>query len=192
MAELVKWSAQIISGVFVSEAELAYLSVAQRIAVLTSLVLVVVNMLVSPKFAALFKKGLVSELEKLAQDTFKLNLFIGIPVLAIFLLFPELILSMFGSQFVEGAVLLQILALGQLVNVVTGSVGYLLTMSGNEKVMRNVVFLSGIFSVVISFLLIPFFGVLGAAIATALSVSFQNILATIMIYRVLNIRIMKL
>jgi len=191
-AELVKWSAQIISGAFVSETELAYFAVAQRVSVLTSLVLIVVNMLVTPKFAVLFKKGLVQKLESLVQDTLKLNLLIAAPVLIAFFVFPNFILSIYGDKFVEGALLLQILAVGQFVNVVTGSVGNILPMSGHEKVMRNIVFISGIFSVLISFILIPVFGVLGAAISTALSISFQNILAMIMVYKILGIRMIKL
>ena len=70
-----------------------------------------------------------------------------------------------------------ILLLGQIVNVVSGSVGNLLNMSGNEKDLNNVAILAGILVTILNFSLIPVFGVLGAAISTAIAISFQNISA---------------
>jgi len=56
-----------------------------------------------------------------------------IPVL-ICTLFPVFVLNFFGEEFVAAAPLLVVLSLGQLINVATGSVGFLLLMSGHEKI----------------------------------------------------------
>ena len=78
---------------------------------------------------------------------------------------------------VKGAELLQVLVLGQFVNAATGSVGFLLAMTGNERSMRKAMLIAGILAIFMSFLLVPLYGVMGAAISTALAVAFQNLLA---------------
>jgi O-antigen/teichoic acid export membrane protein len=64
-----------------------------------------------------------------------------------------------------------------LVNAITGSVGYLLAMSGHEKDYCNVVLVSGSLAVILALVLTPWFGATGAAIATALAVASQNFLS---------------
>ncbi len=69
-----------------------------------------------------------------------------------------------------------ILALGQFVNVATGSVGYLLSMTGHERELRNNAFISALAGVVFGLALIPGHGLLGASVATAVAVASQNLL----------------
>jgi O-antigen/teichoic acid export membrane protein len=99
------------------------------------------------------------------------------PVLIIMLCVPHFFMGLFGEEYKQAAPLLQILIIGQFINVITGSVGFLLNMSGHEKDMRNVVFISGSLAVVLSLILIPLYGVTGAAIATAIALASQNLLA---------------
>ena len=58
-------------------------------------------------------------------------------------LFSGVIMRFFGAGFESGAGLLVIIAVGQLINVATGSVSFLLNMTGHERDMRNVTMLSG-------------------------------------------------
>ena len=84
-------------------------------------------------------------------------------------------MGLFGTEYSRSALLLVILALGQLVNVMTGSLGYLLSMSGHERDMRTIVLLSGPFAMLAALVLIPLYGVTGVAVATALAVAAQNL-----------------
>jgi len=72
---------------------------------------------------------------------------------------------------------LRILAVGEFVNVISGSVGYLLQMTGKEKIFRNNVIISSMILVVLGPFVIPFWGVTGAALLTALAVATQNLLS---------------
>jgi len=92
-------------------------------------------------------------------------------------IFPKEILTLFGDEFDEAAIYLQILAIGQFINAITGSVGYLLSMSGNEKDLRNSSIISGLLVITLSLILVPKFNGLGAAIAVAISIAMQNLLA---------------
>jgi O-antigen/teichoic acid export membrane protein len=181
MALAVQWSGQLIAGVWVPAEEVAHFAVAQRTAMLVSFILIAVNLVVAPRFAALHAQQKHAELEQLALRATRLMTLFALPVILLICLFPGWIMGWFGEAYRSSAPLLVILAVGQLVNVVTGSVGFLLSMTGHERDLRNVVLISGPLAIGAALILTPFFGVTGAAIATALAVACQNLLA---VYRV--------
>lgn len=191
MTQTSQLSGQIITGMFSEAQDVARLAVAQKTAALVGFILVVVNLVIAPQFAALFKQNKLEELNRLALDAIKLMLFIALPVITLFLIFPGYIMSLFGVEFEGGKYLLQILILGQTVNILTGSVGYLLSMSGHEKDLRNSVLISAPLAVILCFILTPTFGVTGAAIATAIAFTFQSLLPAYWVYRRLGINILQ-
>ncbi|RZF77291.1 capsular biosynthesis protein CpsJ [Pseudoalteromonas sp. S4488] len=177
MSQAVQWCAPIIIGVFLVAEQVAFFSVAQRIALLTTFILMAVNLVVAPKFSAFHAKGDDVGIRKTALFSVRLLVLSAFPIVLFMLFFPEFLMSLFGDEFKQGALILQILVLGQAVNVITGSVGFLLMMSGYERDMRLVTLISG-FGVLIS---VPIFtkllGAVGAASATAFFISLQNLLA---------------
>jgi Na+-driven multidrug efflux pump len=54
-------------------------------------------------------------------------------------------------------------------------------MSGHEREYRQVMLITGPLSILISLILIYFYGIEGAAIATALNVGMQNLFALLMV-----------
>ncbi|WP_308374223.1 oligosaccharide flippase family protein [Pseudoalteromonas piscicida] len=191
MSQAVQWSAPIIIGVFLVAEQVAFFSVAQRIALLTSFVLMAVNLVVAPKFSAFNSKGDLEGIRKTALFSVRLLVVSAFPIVLVMLLFPEFLMGLFGEEFKQGAAILQILVLGQAVNVVTGSVGFLLQMTGHERDMRLVTLISG-FGVLIS---VPIFtklyGAIGAAIATSFFISLQNLLAVYFVKKRLGFNTLK-
>lgn len=177
MSQLVYWSGQFIAGAYVSSELVAQLAVAQRTAMLASFVLIAVNLVVAPRFAALYQQGDMAGLERLALRSVKLISIMALPVVGVMLVFPAMLMGLFGDGFNGGARLLQVMALGQLVNAITGSVGFLLIMSGHERDMRSVTIISGTTALLFTWVLTIYFGVLGSAIGTAVAVATQNLLA---------------
>ena len=181
MMLLVQWSGQIIAGSFLPAEEVAFLSVAQRLGGLTSFVLVAVNMVAAPRFAASAKLNNDKDLRAASLFCTRIMLCVATPVLIFVLIFAEFLMGLFGEEYIQAAVLLRIFVLGQYVNVVTGSVGYLLNMTGNEKDMRNLVFFSGPLALVLGFIMTPLYGATGAALSTAIAIGSQNLLAVYMV-----------
>lgn len=177
MQQTVQWSGQFIAGVWVEPEQIAQLAVAQRTAMLVTFILMAVNLVVAPRFADLYKQGKHKELESLALVSVKLMVLFALPIVLMMLVFSEFLMGLFGDGFQGGSHLLQILAIGQFINVVTGSVGYLLTMSGHEKDMRNTSLISGPIALALGFSLIPVFGATGAAVTTAIAIATQNLIA---------------
>lgn len=181
MSLMVQWSGLLIAGALVSSADIAFLTAAQRTAMLTSFVLMVVNMVVAPRYALLWKEGRLDEIQRLARWSTRCMLILVMPILAAMLIIPELIMGLFGADFTVAGNLLAIMAVGQFINVATGSVGFLLNMSGHERDFRRVTVFAGPLTIILSYYFIIQWGVLGAAIATSVGLSLQNIGALFMV-----------
>ena len=175
MSLAVIWSGVLVAGAFLPAEELAYLAAAQRTAGLASFALMVINMVVAPRYAKLWVEGNLEQVRTLARWSTRGMIALALPVIAMMLIFPALIMSIFGDGFEQGAVLLMIIAVGQFVNVATGSVGYLLQMSGHERDFRRVTLFAGPLAIISAVAFTVQWGALGAASATALGLSAQNL-----------------
>ena len=132
-------------------------------------------------FLHLWQENKIDEIRRLAKWSTRGMLILATPIVVAMIFLPELIMELFGDEFKVAGNLLVIMAIGQFINVATGSVGYLLNMSGHEKDFRRVTFFAGPLTVILCFILINQYGVLGAAIATATGLSLQNMMALFMV-----------
>ncbi|MBL4654101.1 MAG: flippase [Flavobacteriales bacterium] len=189
MDMIIIWSPMLILGIWASNQDIGVYNAASKTAMLTSFVLGAVNSISAPKFAMLYAQNDMKALALLARNSAKIMILCALPILLLFMLIPELILSLFGDEFKQGAAVLMVLVVGQFIAVATGSVMFLLMMSGNEKLMRNNLITCACIVVILSLWLIPMYGIVGAAIAAAVTLSVQNLIATILVWRKLHIMI---
>ncbi len=175
------------------EAEtLGHYAAAAHTAGLMALILVATNGVVAPKIAHLHAQGRMTQMSAVVRGASFLMAAAMLPVLLLFLGAPGLVMRLYGPGFEAGAAALAILAIGQFVNVACGPVGYMLIMTGHERLLRNITLMAGIMNVVLNSLLIPDFGAVGAAIATAASMAALNLVATIHVYRKFSINMIAL
>jgi O-antigen/teichoic acid export membrane protein len=92
---------------------------------------------------------------------------------------PHFFLNLFGKDYLLGAVPLVILGFGQLFNVFVGPVGNALNMANSERVVFRVSALTLVLNLGLNALLIPYFGLIGAAVATVSSLVLWNIILAI-------------
>jgi len=154
---------------------------------LIGLILVAANSIVAPKIAALYQNRDLHTLDRVIRRSAMLVLMIASPALLIFLLVPGFVMSIFGSEFTASADLLRVLAVGQLVNIVTGSVGFVLLMTENLRSILITSILMLITVAGLSFLLVPQFGAMGAALATTGSLLVASIIRVTLAWRDLRI-----
>lgn len=142
-------------------------SAAARITQATNVALVAVNFVLAPHIARLAENR---ETERLQDEVSAAATWSGAMIAAVFvavLFGAPLILSAFGPSFGAGADALRVLMGGQLVNAICGPVAATLTMSGGHGAAMRVLALSVVVQLVLFALLIPPFGLVGAACATA-------------------------
>lgn len=173
----------LLLGIWASSADVGLYSAANRTAALVSLVLMAANSIIAPKMAAIYKSGDMEALGKVARQSVLLLTGMALPALLLFMLAPRWVMSLFGAEFSEAWIMLVILAGGQLVNVATGSVGFLLMMTGREKS----VFTANVIALAVCTLgcltLIPLFAGLGAALASAIALIVVNLVRVRYVYK---------
>lgn len=167
----------LILGLFQSDREVGLYRVAVQSATLASFGLQAVNTVVAPRFARLYTKGKMDELQRLATISARVVLSFNVAVTVLFVLFGKVFLiSVFGPAFVASYIPLLILLLGQFINAAMGSVGFLLNMTGHEKDTARVLVIAASINVILNFLCIPWSGMVGAAFASATSMALWNAL----------------
>lgn len=168
-------------GYWEDDSNVGVYGLAKRIAALTAFILVAINSIVAPKFSKLYAQGKIEELKSVAQNSMKLLALFAFPAVGFLTIFAPQIMSLIGKDFEGGYIVLIILALGQFVNVLTGSVGFLLMMTGFEKEMTANIVIVSFVTAGLYFFLIPTYGIIGAAIASAFGLAVQNIVAFILV-----------
>lgn len=172
-----QWGGVILLGWFTDSAEIALFSIALRVAMVNSFILRAVNAVVGTRFAQFYHHGDIAGLRSLAMQSTRLMVVIAVPMLCLLLIFGRPLLMIFGTEFVAATTCLAILSLGQFINVMTGAVCLLLEMTGGEAQLRRFELISALVMVAMGFVLVPLYGAIGAAIATACSVASVNLLA---------------
>lgn len=161
-------------GIWADNIDVSQYAVAWRTAMLISFVLLAVSTIAQPKFAELYAGGDIASLATTANKATLLMVACAAPVFLVFVAEPVFVMSVFGSGFSGGATILQILSVGQFFNVVTGSYGVLLVMSGQEREFRNAQVIAVSVVLSLNVLLIPTYGATGAAIAAASAIIVRN------------------
>jgi O-antigen/teichoic acid export membrane protein len=137
---------------------------------------------ISPHFARAHAVNDMAELRRLVIFSSRLTVALAIiPVVVLVGFGQDLIILVFGAPYAAAIYPLLILALGQLAIAVVGPVSVLLAMTGHERDSAMVMAIAMVLNVALNTLLIPRFGPIGAAAATATSVAVQH---TLLIWRV--------
>ena len=186
MSLIVQWSGVIIAGMMLIPSEIAFLTVALRTAMLTSFALVIVNLVMAPKYALMWKNNNIEKLKKTAKISSRILIIIATPIILILVFASKAIMGLFGEQYSNFNLLLVVLSLGQFVNIATGSVGYLLTMSGHESDFNKITLMAGPITIIMVYVLTINYGVYGTAIGTAIGIAIQNLGAFLMVKKRLS------
>jgi O-antigen/teichoic acid export membrane protein len=178
----------VLLGVFQPSDQVGVYQVAVQVANLAAFGLQAINMVVAPRFAALYARGETLRLPRLVVGSARVVLAFNVLLTGLFVLLGRLFFPLvFGAEFAASYGPLLILLVGQMVNSTTGSVGYLLNMTGHEReTLRGMAVAAGL-NIVLNLLLISGWGILGAASATAVSMIVWNVLLWWRVRKVLGI-----
>jgi len=186
---IVPFAPILLLGIWASSEDVGVFGAASRVAMLVSFILITANNVVAPKFAELYARGDMESLGRTARRIAILMTLLASPIFLALIFGGHWVMAMFGPGFENGALMLAILAMGQIVNLMTGSCGYLLVMSGNEISLRNLTVWSAALLLLLLLVFVPLLGAVGAALASAISVAAMNILSVIRAQKLLGIRI---
>lgn len=175
-------------GIFTTPAQVGIYQVASRGADLVAFGLLAVDRVIAPEFSRLYTRRDLARLQRIVTTSTRVVLLVTLPATLVMAFFGRPILGgFFGAGFAAGAPALAILSAGQLANAGLGSAGSLLNMTGHEADTARSIVVSALVNVVLNLLMIPRWGIVGAATATGISVVVWNLLLGFWVYRRLNI-----
>lgn len=175
-------------GIFGTAEDVGIYRVALQGATLVSFGLTAVGMVTWPYYARLHEKRDMVAFQQVATLSARAMLALALPVALMFILFGEWLLEFtFGSAYIEAYYPLVILACANVINAGFGTVGPLLNMTGHERITARGITIAAGLNVVLNAALIPPFGMMGAAGATALTLLLWNFILWISVRRVLRI-----
>ncbi|HEX5447772.1 MAG TPA: polysaccharide biosynthesis C-terminal domain-containing protein [Candidatus Saccharimonadales bacterium] len=177
----------LLLGVLSTSSNVGIFNIALRVSMLLNLILMAVNVIAATKVSELYFSGRRQELRTMIAKVSALSTLAGIPTFLILVIFSSFWLGLFGGSFTTGSSALIILAAGQLVNVSTGSNNFILAMTDHEKALAATVGISLLINVCLGVILIGPFDVVGAGIATAVSMVFSNLVMLILVKRYIGV-----
>ena len=157
-----------------------------KLSMIASVGLMSINSIAAPKFAELYGHNDLDGLKNISYQSSKIIFWITIPLILCFFSFPEFILGIFGADFKLGVSALIFLSVGKLISSLCGSVGNLLQMTGNQVIFMKCLLCGAIINIILNLLLIPSYGINGAAISSMVSLSSWNILMVYFVKRELG------
>lgn len=179
----------LLLGLLRGDREVGLYRVAVQFANLVVFGLGAINMVLHPHIAKLHMNGEHEKLQRLAILSARVVFILALPPVLVFVLFgPWLLGTIFGDEYSPAYVPLAILVIGQLVNAGMGSVGALLNMTGHESDTARVMLGTFIMNIVLNLVLIPQFGIGGAATATTVTFVAWNIILWRLVRKRLGIK----
>ena len=183
---IVGWIDTFMLGYFTDERAVGIYNIAFKVAFISSFLLTTINTVISPRIAKLSAEQNKEELRKLVRKVSKI-LFIGASLIFLgTILNMDLILSLFGQEFTQGTLALALLLVGQFISSYSGPVAILLQMTGHEKIFMYISIAAMLINVVLNLILIPKYGYVGAAAASAFTLIFNNLCCVYYVKKELN------
>lgn len=172
---LMAQSDKVLIGVYLNARDVGIYAVAMALVAFVPSVLQSINQIFSPVIADLHSRDQHEMLGRIFQTLTKWSLGLTLPLVAVMIIFAPLFMRIFGPDFRKGWPVLVVGAIGQLVNCGVGSVGYLLQMSGHQRNLVRIQIVMAVLMVALSVVLIPRWGIFGAAAVEALTTLISNL-----------------
>jgi O-antigen/teichoic acid export membrane protein len=154
----------VIVGLFVTHEAAGIYFNAFRTAGLMTLFLFASALVIAPLVSRAFHGGDLRRAQSILAVSAWAGFGFSVLVMTAFLFAGDTILSLFGEGYAEGHLLLIILATGLLVDAATGPARTTMMMTGHEKPYVMIFGAITIAGVVLQIAVVPFYGVLGAAV----------------------------
>ncbi len=170
------WTDTLLLARFRTAAEVGVYAVAGRLLTPATLISTAIGQMFAPRIAAADAQGNREVLARMLKRVTYWNTAVSLPFFAILALIPGPLLGLFGMRYERGALALGILALAQLINTAAGPLGQVINMSGRPYINMANNALVAAMNIGGCLVLIPRFGLTGAACSTAGALTLVNVI----------------
>ena len=179
----------ILIGYFMSNADVGIYRTAFQLTSVATFTTLAFHTVLYPKISSWGMKGNLRDVENSLARAFTYSLFLAIPAcIGGWILGDRLLYFLYGASFVEGAPALVFLLLVQVVNVFMYLGTMCLTALNRPKDAFRVTFVAAIANILLDIILIPVFGITGAAGATLVAMTINAGGALVLLSRIISVK----
>lgn len=185
---VMNWADTLVLGYFKTSEVVGLYSGAVPLAHLILIALASMGFIYVPIASQLYSQNLVSELKRTYQVVTKWIFSVSLPLFLLLFLFPETVLSFFfGTGYAEAGWALRILSLGLVCHTFLGTNGMTLLVMGKTRLLMWANLLAAGLNVTLNIILIPRWGITGAATASLVSYLALNAFYSVTLYQLSRI-----
>ncbi|AIJ04925.1 polysaccharide biosynthesis protein [Methanocaldococcus bathoardescens] len=184
LAFIMNWTDILMVGYYLSSEFVGFYNTAAPLARLIPIFLDSAAFLYAPIVSGLYASGKIEDMKTTYQILTKWIFLATLPIFAMMFLFPKAVIGFFfGVKYLEASDVLRILSLGFMFHTFLGLNGLSLIVIKESRFIMVSNTISAILNIILNVLLIPKYGINGAAVATAVSYFIANILTSIRLYQ---------
>lgn len=183
----IAWTDTFMIGYFMTSKDVGVYNIVGRLWLFGAFISYSLATIFAPIVSSLYHKGDITSLKKYYAIVTKWGFTLSFPYFLLLILLPEYALNIFGKEYVEGVSCLLVLCYARIFASLTGPCTAIINMIGKPMLNLYNDLSTFILNIILNLFLIPQYGILGAAIATALSVTILNIIRIFEVYSILRV-----
>ncbi len=185
---VMSWTDTLMLGYFKTTEIVGVYSATYPVAALLSTGINSLGYLYVPIISGLYSKNQVKELGKINENSTKWSFVTTVPIFSLIFIFPEFVLNTFYDyRYIEASNVLQVLALGFMMNSFFGLNYFTLMATGKTTFLMTCSSISAALNILLNLILIPTYGMIGAAVASTISFTAIEMYMTLKLYKFLKI-----
>jgi len=160
---------------YLDEYQVGIYSACINISMIITFIPIAIGGFISPKISKAYSKNNIQEVKNIFKNSLIIIILVTIPIFLIIYVYAEFLLALFGTAFISATLTLLITNIAFLAEALCGPVGFVMNMTDNQHIFMRILFISLLINITFNAILIPIYGINGAAIAMLLSMFFWSI-----------------
>ena len=184
---LMHWMDILMLGYFTDTVTVGLYHPAARTAGLLQAILLSFMSIYAPMISQLHAKGDSTAMSSLYKLISRWLITFSIPLAIIFISFSSKIMLVFGAEYISSSSILIVLTIATFFQTVLGGAGPILSMSGYTRIVFWNSLVAFMLNIILNIILIPKYGIMGAAWATLISLLVIGVLRIIEVKKILGL-----
>lgn len=187
LLNLMTWTDTIMLGYFKSAEVVGVYSAVYPLVGFLSMIIGSMGFVYIPVISKLWGENRTELIGPIYQITTKWCFLFTFPIFVLMFVYPEYLLTrIYGAEYASGVTVLRILSLGFITNSYFGFNYHTIMASGDSDFLMKCSMASAGMNVLLNFILIPQYGMIGAAIASSVSFASIEVFMTLKIWKKQN------
>ncbi len=168
---------------YLDEYQVGIYSACINLSMIITFIPIAIGGFISPKISKAYSSNNIKEVKNIFKNSLIIIVVLTIPIFLVIYFYAEFLLGLFGAAFISATLTLLITNIAFLAEALCGPVGFVMNMTDNQHIFMRILIVSLLINIIFNAILIPIYGINGAAIAMLLSMFFWSIGSLIFLKR---------